>query len=289
MEKPLVVGVDGSERSLRAVDWAADEADRHGVPLRLVYASLWEHYEAGTYAYGPATASERKLADAILTAADERAQSRKPGVKTTTSVLPQEPTDALLNESDSASMIVVGSRGRGDIKGMLLGSVGLGVAAWARCPVIVVRGDRTAVDSKHERILLGAGNPEGSAKTVDFAFREAEVRGSLLDVVRAWRGPAPGVRVLTSADDFEGAPDRRATAELDAALRDVGTAHPDVQVRSAAVEGRTHKVLVDRSQAADLLVVGARRNTGLGLQLGRTCHAALHHAACPVAVVPHAC
>lgn len=45
MELPLVVGVDGSEPSMRAVDWAADEAALRGVPLRLVYASLWERYE----------------------------------------------------------------------------------------------------------------------------------------------------------------------------------------------------------------------------------------------------
>ncbi|MEU9383029.1 universal stress protein, partial [Streptomyces sp. NPDC048279] len=45
MDLPLVVGVDGSESSLRAVDWAADEAALRGAPLRLVYASLWERYE----------------------------------------------------------------------------------------------------------------------------------------------------------------------------------------------------------------------------------------------------
>ncbi|MFJ8383984.1 universal stress protein [Streptomyces sp. NPDC094438] len=286
MEQPLVVGVDGSEQSLWAVDWAAAEAALRGLPLRIVYASLWEHYEGAAYAYSAPDASDRALADAILGAAGERAHSREPGVGTTAVVLPQEPTDALLRESELASAVVVGSRGRGSIKGMLLGSVGLGVASWARCPVVVVRGERVAVDGGHERILLGVGNPDRNSTAVAFACQEAAIRGSVLDAVRAWRGPFGGRGGLSASDETAGDPEGKAAAELDEALSAARNGHPEVQIRPVTVEGHTHRVLVDRSAAADLLVVGARRNKGLGLQLSRTGHAVLHHAACPVAVVP---
>ncbi|WP_438295483.1 universal stress protein [Streptomyces sp. HUAS TT7] len=286
MEQPLVVGVDGSDQSLRAVDWAADEAALRGLPLRIVYASLWEHYEGAAYVYSAPYASDRALADAILGAAEERAQSRRPGIRTAVAVLPQEPTDALLRESELASVVVVGSRGRGAIKGMLLGSVGLGVASWARCPMVVVRGDAAAVEGRHERILLGVGHPDRNSSAVGFAFQEAMTRGSVLDAVRTWRGPARGHAPSTSGEASGDPYEAKAAAELDEALRGTRIRHPEVRIRPVTVEGHTHRVLVERSEAADLLVVGARRNKGLGLQLSRTGHAVLQHAACPVAVVP---
>ena len=76
MELPLVVGVDGSAPSLTAVDWAVDEAARHGLPLRLVYASLWERYEGGTPVDSPEGASEELMAAYIVDSATERAQSK---------------------------------------------------------------------------------------------------------------------------------------------------------------------------------------------------------------------
>ncbi|MFE9118582.1 universal stress protein [Streptomyces sp. NPDC007172] len=287
MEQPLVVGVDGSEQGLGAVDWAADEAALRGLPLRIVYASLWEHYEGAAYVYSAPYDSDRAVADAILGAAGERAQARRPGVRTSSVVLPQEPADALLRESDLAAAVVVGSRGRGSIKGMLLGSVGLAVASWARCPVVVVRGDSAAAEGRHERVLLGVGHPDRNSSAVDFAFQEAITRGSALDAVRAWRGPARGrgadsASHAASDDPYEA----KAAAELDEALRGTRTRHPEVRIRPVTVEGHTHRVLLERSAAADLLVIGARRNKGLGLQLSRTGHAVLQHAACPVAVVP---
>ncbi|MER6976231.1 universal stress protein, partial [Streptomyces carpinensis] len=81
--------------------------------------------------------------------------------------------------------------------------------------------------------------------------------------------------------------EERAAALLEELLSQAMADHPAVRVRRATVEGPAHKVLVDRSAAADLVIVGARRRVGhFGLQLGRTAHVLLHHAQCPVAVVP---
>ncbi|MFG3496530.1 universal stress protein [Streptomyces sp. NPDC047928] len=290
MEPPLVVGVDGSEPSLRATDWATDEAVRLGLPLRLVHASLWERYEGPSVAEGVRRPDERVLVERILTAAEERARRRAPDLAIECDILPEDTVGALLREGRLARALVTGARGRGGMAALLLGSVSLSVAARAACPVIVVRGDEASVAGTHGRVLLGVGDADVDSTAVRFAFREAEARDCVLDVVRAWRSP-----VLDAADHvlFGGEPARRheeerARAVLDKALDIAVRAHPDVRVRRATPEGSVGKVLVARSATADLLVVGARRRQGLvGLQLGRGAHTALHHAACPVAVVPH--
>ncbi|WNM32119.1 universal stress protein [Streptomyces sp. Li-HN-5-11] len=288
MTLPLVVGVDGSDPCLVAVDWAVDEALRHGLPLRLVYASLWERYEAGLPSVGPGRPSEQVLAEHIVASAAERAERRNADVKVTTDVVAEDAAFALVREGSDAFALVTGSRGRGRLKGLLLGSVGLAVSARAHCPVVVVRGDHAGLAGTHERILLGVGEAGTSAEAVRFAFREAEVRGCVLDVVRAWRRPAYDGRGHPVQDDgpadtYEG----RARALVDAQLKAAIAEHPHVRTRRAVLEGPAGKVLVDRSAAADLVIVGARRRTGhVGLQLGRVNHTLLHHAQCPVAVVP---
>ncbi|MFJ9346389.1 universal stress protein [Streptomyces sp. NPDC101237] len=287
MSLPLVVGVDGSDGSLLAVDWAVDEAARHDVPLRLVYASRWERYEAGVPSEGTERPSERVLAEHIVASAAERAETRCPDVKVTTDILPEDPVYALLREADNAHAVVTGSRGRGELAGLLLGSVGLTVAGRAHCPVIVVRGDGTALAGGHGRILLGAGDPAHTSEAVRFAFEEAVARECALDVVRAW--PCPRREADGPAEPGEGARTHEAMASalLDSLVGDAVAAHPRVEVRSVTVEGPAHRILVDRSAGADLVVVGGRRRNGhVGLQLGRVAHAVLHHARCPVAIVP---
>ncbi|MET8950007.1 universal stress protein [Streptomyces sp. NPDC004393] len=288
MELPLVVGVDGSEPSLTAVDWAADEAARHGLPLRLVYASLWERYEGGAPSCDPEHRSEEARLNDVVASAAERARRRDPALRVCTEVLPEDAVSALLQEGQSAAVLVTGSRGRGELKGLLLGSVSLSVAARAYCPVIVVRGDRAGLAGTHERILLGVGDPAATTEAVRFAFREAEARDCVLDVVRAWRRPA---YVPTDHCSPAGIPvrlhEQRASLVLDALLRGPAGDHPGVRVRPATAEGPARTVLLKRSAAADLVIIGARRTKGhLGLQLGRVGHTLLHHADCPVAIVP---
>ncbi|MFF3906378.1 universal stress protein [Streptomyces sp. NPDC001848] len=288
MELPLVVGIDGSESSLTAVEWATDEAARHGLPLRLVYASLWERYEGVVPSSGRGRPSEQVLAENIVRAAAVRARRRNPEVKVSGDVLPEDPVSALLREGNNAFALVTGSRGRGELKGLLLGSVSLAVAARAHCPVIVVRGDTAGLTGAHDRVLLGAGDPKMTDEALRFACREAEVRGCVLDVVRAWRHPTGATKDhLVSAEEPTRETEQRASDPLDGLISDAMTDHPEVRVRPATVEGPAQTVLLRRSAAADLVVIGARRRQGhSGLQLGRVGHRLLHHADCPVAVVP---
>ncbi|MEU4268951.1 universal stress protein [Streptomyces sp. NPDC026092] len=288
MEAPLVVGVDGSDASFTALDWAVDEAVRHGFSLRIVHASMWERYEGVVPTWATNRPSGQVLAENIVGTAAERARRRAPDLPLTTEVLAEDAASGLLREGREGSFLVVGSRGRGEFADLLLGSVSLIVAARAHCPVVVVRGDRHALEARHGRVLLGVGDHDVDSPAVRFAFREAAVRDAELDVVRTWRRPArePIDHPLMRGD--EGAYFAERSSELlDKALEAAASEHPQVRLRRTSAEGSAHRVLTERSAAADLLVVGARRRDGLvGMELGRVAHRALHHASCPVAVVP---
>ncbi|MFG3496542.1 universal stress protein [Streptomyces sp. NPDC047928] len=260
MTLPLVVGVDGSRSSLLALDWAVDEAANLDLPLRIVHAAQ-------------APGSD------VAAAAETRARGRRPGVRTETRTVLDDPVAALMDEAPNATALVTGARGHGGLNGLLLGSVSLAVAARAQCPVVVVRDEQGTAEERRGTILLGVADAAGSSEAVRFAFRLADARGSGVDAVCAWCCPAPGT--VEPQDGSE------AGALLDEALADAVAAHPSVDVRRLAVEGPARDVLLKHSVTSDLLVVGARRrHDRVGLHLGRVNHAMLHYADCPVAVVP---
>lgn len=288
MDLPIVVGVDGSEPSLRAVDWAADEAALRGVPLRLVYASLWEQYEHAVFAEAPER-TERILTDVLAVAAAEHARQRVPDLRIITEVVPQGPVPVLLGAARDASELVLGSRGHGGPE-LLSGSVVLAVAAQADCPVVVVRGSHgdRAGPGRQGRVVVGVADKPADPAAVRFAFREAALRAVPLEAVRAWRGPAHDTTdPLRLLGEPASAHRRHAVEALETGLHASAGAYPAVEVRRRTVEGHTRTVLLDASAGCDLLVVGARRPHGpLGPRIGRVTHAVLRHASCPVAVVP---
>ncbi|RSS66710.1 universal stress protein [Streptomyces sp. WAC06614] len=286
MALPLTVGFDGSGPGLRALDWAVDEAAVHGRPLRVVYASRWEWYELSPSSPGRGTG--QAAGRAAVEAAALRARERNPDVPVQTEVLADDPRQALLRESRTSWALVTGSRGRGGFGDLLLGSVSLAVAGRALCPVVVVRGDEPALRREHRRVLLGVADTPGGPEAVRFAVREAEARPCELTALHAWRCPAHERAGLAPLADGVCLHHRaRAETTLDAALTGPLAGHGAVPVRRTLVEGPAAGALLDRTATADLVVVGAhRRPHHLGLQLGRVAHALLHHAHCPVAVVP---
>ncbi|MFE7814312.1 universal stress protein [Streptomyces sp. NPDC057433] len=271
MTIPLVVGVDGSEASLEAVDWAAAEAARHTVPLHLVHAA----------------APEQEASD-VIGAASERAGKGAPAVRLSSEVLQEDAASALIGKGRNAFALVLGSRGQGDLAGLLLGSVGLAVAARADCPVVVVRGSAEHREGRFGNVVVGVEDGEGSDTAVEFAFREAHVRRCELVAVHAWSAPIgtpseppPGAWYALEAH-------RRPPAQvLDDALRGPAEQYRGTPVNRRVVEGQARHALLTAASGADLLVVGAGKRHGhSGLQLGLINHAVLHHAPCPVVVVP---
>ncbi|MFG2359012.1 universal stress protein [Streptomyces sp. NPDC048521] len=288
MDLPIVVGVDGSEPSLRALDWAADEAALRGAPLRLVYASLRERYEGALIAQELGKPAEEVMAQDVVGTARHRVERRHPGVRVATDVLPDEPEYGLVRESRTALAMVLGRRGRSGMTEALLGSVSLTVAGHAHCPVIVLRGshDNRTRSGIRGRIVLGVREkPTGSA-AVRLATEEALLRAVPLEAVRAWgRRPA---HATTGHALLVGEPAHLREQDAAEAVEEaLGDAPADLEVLRRTVEGHARDALIAASHDADLLVVGARRRHGhVGLQLSRVAHGVLHHAVCPVAVVP---
>ncbi|WP_055590038.1 universal stress protein [Streptacidiphilus griseoplanus] len=281
MARPVMVGVDGSAQSLRAVDWASDEAARRGTSLELVHTSLWDRYEPDATDNEGLAADHRAVAR-LLAAAAERAAARHPEVAVGTQVVPDSPVAGLLEAASRAALLVVGCRGRRGLAGALLGTVHLQVAARAPCPVVVVRGTDDAVGRRYGRLALGVDEADAKGAVAEFAYAEAQLWGSLLTAVRARRsssGPPP-----SGAPAGSGATGHRA---VEAAVAAAAAAHPAVGVELLSRPGAAPAVLLEAAQGADLVVAGAdHRRHLLGPHPGPAARALLQHAPCPVAVVP---
>jgi nucleotide-binding universal stress UspA family protein len=184
-------------------------------------------------------------------------------------------------------VVVVGHRGLGGFTGLLVGSVGVQVAAHAAGPVVVVRPHSAAAGASAGRVVVGIDGSPLSRAALGFGFEAAARRGVGLTAVHAWTepvstGPGDMLPLVYDADDVD-AEETRLLAE---ALAGWAEKYPDVPVDRKVVRGRAAEALVAESAGAALLVVGSPGRGGFtGLLLGSVSQAALHHADCPVAIV----
>ncbi len=289
--KPIIVGIDGSESSQKALEWGLDEARRRGLPLRIVHAFVWPLYDLP---YGVPADSSRdhgvhEAARALLTTAAENARLRCPDLEVTTHLVVAGAPLAILEEAKDAELVVLGSRGLGGVAGLLIGSVGVHVAAHAPCPVVIIRGlpEASSTGTDAGQVVVGVDGSEVSAHAVEFAFEEASLRGLGLTAVHAWDHPSlegAGV-MLPLIVDFEQAESEELML-LSECLAGWREKYPDVPVVQRLVRKRPTKALIEAADGAELLVVGSRGRGGFaGLLLGSVSLAALNHAHCPVAVV----
>jgi nucleotide-binding universal stress UspA family protein len=290
MMRPITAGVDGTEESLAALAWAAREAVRRGLPLRVVQAWRFQPYEAIDAADQDTQAGW--VRDGLAEAAGT-VTSRHAGLEVSTDVLEGDPVDTLVAAAAEAELLVLGSRGHGPVVGFLLGSVGQQVIADVTRPVVLVRaGDEATGEAAGREIVVGQqGDPEDSAETLRFAFETAAARGAAVRAVRAWTLPpvfaySPGsMKLLDEAGGLEPY-ERKALA---AALQPLRERFPDVPVVEHIEMGSAGQVLLSVAARAQLMVVGRRaRRTAVGARIGSVAHGVLHHADCPVSVVPHA-
>ncbi|MGH4011265.1 MAG: universal stress protein [Pseudonocardiaceae bacterium] len=284
---PIVVGVDGSEVSLKAVEWAAAEAVAQHRRLRVVHAFIWPllRVPVGPSTYSPPDAGLRADAQRLLDEAVLRAQELAPGIDVAGVMLVGAPVPVLLSEIEHARLVVLGSRGLGGFSGLLVGSTGVQVAAHAPCPVIVVRpvSAEPSNSMTADQVVVGVDGSPVSVEAIEFAFAEAARLGTGVVAVHVVASRVPGdgsVDVLTE----EHAPEQaRLLAESLAGWQDK---YPDMPIRRILLHGHAGRALAEASRGARLLVVGSRGLGGFrGLLLGAVSHAALHHAHCPVAVV----
>ena len=286
--KPIVAGTDGSEESLRAVEWAAREAVARKAPLRIV--SVVEVLprmaaRAGVPDIDTVTDVARGNRDRALAAAAERAAAVAPDLAVDTGGLSGAIAHAVTESGAGASLLVVGSRGLGAFAAMVLGSVSRYVATHAPCPVVVVRDETAAV---HRQIGVGVGELDNCAAALGFAFEEAALRDAALIAVHAWHAPhADRAGDTHRAQAAEAA--RAAGEELAGLLASWREKYPGVHVSQDVVHGHPGRALAGLSARVDLVVLGRHSPHGAGLRGPATVtHAVLNHAHGPVATVPSA-
>ena len=288
--KPIVAGTDGSEESLRAVDWAAREAALRDAPLRIVAAAaapprMRSRADAGKYErVTDVLLGER---DQALAAAAERAAKTAPGVLIDTDPLQGPAAQAVTESGAGAQMLVLGSRGVGAFTALLLGSVSRYAASHASCPVVVVRDE---APSPHGLNGVGVADLDTCGDALTFAFEEASLRKAALLVVHAWHTPQTEISRAGQAFTPPGPQAAAADAarHLSGLLDDWRAKYPDIPVSQEVVHGHPGRALVGLSARADLVVVGRRaKHPGLP-GAGSVRHAVLNHAHGPVVIVPSA-
>lgn len=290
MTRPITAGVDGSQESLAALAWAAREAVRRGTPLHVVH--VWRFQAQDAVGTAGRDAQEQWVRDSVAESV-RTVTERHPDLTVSTEV--READDAvavLLAAAADAETLVLGSRGHGAVVGFLLGSVGQQVIAEATRPVVLVRaGDEAAAEAAGREVVVGQqGDPEDSADVIGFAFEAAAARGATVRAVRAWTLPpvfaySPGsMRLADEAGGLEPY-EKKALGEALAPWRE---RFPDVPVIEHVEMGSAGQVLLSVAGGAQLMVVGRRaRRTAVGARIGSVAHGVLHHADCPVAVIPH--
>ncbi|RFS83526.1 universal stress protein [Actinomadura spongiicola] len=280
--REVLVGFDASPAAERALRWAAVEASRRGVPLRVCHAWNWPYPQRP--ADGDAKQIVRGMGALTLDDGVKLARETVPGLDVRPVLLDGTPSAALLAASADAALIVVGARGTGGFDKLPLGSAAVHVPAHADRPVVVVPAHEGSVRAK--RIVVGIDGSAASVAALRFALAEARLLGAVVTLVCAWWDPGalPGPDRLPFTDPQ--AVKEQAKARFTSAVGPCLVDYPDVAVEERFVRERAGRVLADNAREAMLLVVGDR---GIGSSpatlLGAVTRAVLHELPCPVAVV----
>ena len=289
----VLVAVDGSGTGSDTAVLAAREARLRGWGLHVVHVLAWPLMATAGVPMPPPDGALHQEAERVVSDAVHRAEEAEPGLEVTWQVVVGQPLRELDTLAREAGLLVLGSSGRGAL-GAAVGSVAVHMSASAPCPVLVQRG-RPAPQGP---VLLAVDGSQDSDAAAAFAFAEAGLRGAGLAVLHVSPprpGPAPaGMSAMdallfedyprdTGSDEAERARHREVAELAVAAHRE---AHPAVEVSVRTERAHVRPTLIEASDAAQLLVLGARGRGGFtGLLLGSVSQALLQHAHCPLAVV----
>ena len=284
--RTVVVGVDGSDHARQAARWGAAEAERRGIPLRLVIAFTWvSDSAAGKHGHGDHTreslldAARGRLVDAAVVA-----QQVAAGIDIEQQLIVGSPVEVLAEEARRAQVLVVGDRGLSRIEGLLAGSVAAALAAHAPCPVVVVRGAEEE-PAATAPVVVGVDGSAVSDAAIAFAFEAASARRTGLVAMHSWLDMVfePEVAAMPSDRDAMEAAERQLLSDR---LAGWPEKYPDVFVAQLVIRGSPARSLLEQAAAAQLVVVGSRGHGDFtGWVLGSVSNALLHRSPCPVAVV----
>ncbi|HJQ86234.1 MAG TPA: universal stress protein [Propionibacteriaceae bacterium] len=295
----IVVGVDGSEYSLRALRWAVFEAGRHGAELLALttwtalpppIASPYVDVSKAVDRHDGASAAEQALQTVVA-----NAMAGNSPIVVEIAATEGYPAKLLAEQSRHADLVVVGARGRGGIAGWLLGSVSQELLRHSSCPVAVVRSpDKDEVAAAEEtlrsewtRVVVGVDGSDYSKSALRWAAGEAKTHNAELTVASVWTPPPtidPPYGNIAWGTDLE--PQLQATAILQTTMEEVLGEDPGLVVRREVRGGNPASVLIDLSERADALVVGSRGLGGfVGMVLGSVSQHVAAHAATTVIVI----
>lgn len=282
MSGSVVVGVDGSSGSDAAVVWAAAYAAAHRRRLTLVHGTGAPVVTDFDFDFDEACEGLRAAGLRVTEHARDVATAASPAVDIAVHLEIREPRSILVDEVSEAHLLVLGSRGRGAVLSLLLGSVSVALAALAPCPVVVVRSSR---DETSRPVVVGVDGTEDSTDALTFAFELAAEQHRPLEVVHA-----AGESWLLPAPDLAGPSAEIVSADwhllLAESVAGFGEKFPDVVFTCRVVKGSAAGSLVAASEHASTLVVGARGRSALTKRLlGSVSRSVVEHAHCTVAVV----
>ncbi|MER5642761.1 universal stress protein [Kitasatospora sp. NPDC002227] len=278
--RPIVLGVDSLNISPMVVDWAAAEATRRNLPLRLVHAVLPEAYELRGFDGGRFHEALRHSGETALEKAMALVHERHPAVETTSLLAEDNPAKVLCRESERAQLLVLGSRRMNRLEEWLSGySVTVPVSAQAHCPVVVIRAPEH-VTQQPPYVVVGVDGSRSAAAAVEFAADFATRRRAALRAVSVWQVP-----LIVPAEEHAVAEMIR--EQLHQATAGLTDHDPDLDLTHEVLTGHPVEQLAQASAHALAVVVGRRGRGGFtGMRLGPVPHGLLHHAHCPVITVP---
>ncbi|OBB86471.1 universal stress protein UspA [Mycobacterium colombiense] len=283
-ELGIVLAVDGSPASTVAAGWAAREAAMRHIPLTVVHAvsTPTATFPPVPYPESLVTSLEDEGKKAIMHATKVAEDAMQPDrtVPIGRKLVYAAPAPALLKMSDKAEMIVMGSAGRGLLARGLLGSVSSTVVRHANCPVAVVR-DEELPDLRNAPVLLGTDGSPASELATEIAFDEASRRGVDLVAIHAWSDAAVVEVFEIDWPAVEGEAER----SLAESLAGWQERYPDVTVHRLIAQDRAARHLIDKSETAQLVVVGSHGRGSLSrMLLGSVSNAVLHSVRVPIIV-----
>lgn len=288
--RPVVVGYDGSGPSEAALQWAARAAEHQGRGLTIAHAA-----ERITYTQDAGSGTWDKKD--VIERAEEVAQHGADTVAKTSPDLPVQVAGSLFSAkvalgelSTQASMMVLGSQGKGRIGTALLGSTAYAIAGYSRCPVVIVRDGETELPGPDRPVFVGVNGTGGSGRAVETAVEVAQEWNAPLVLVNTWspaepdawnRGPIGYKNADDATRDFKAKAEKLSIE----ALEQVKAEHGDISVEARIVQAHAIDGLAQVAEGG-LLVMGTRGHGSLaGALLGSTTLGVLHLTKSPVMVV----
>lgn len=281
----IVVGIDGSEPARRALRWALDEAAASGAAVDVVHA--WELIQAqpqfGEFGVAAIEEAASSLLSSEVQAAFQNGAPRPAELREL--VGSDDAASAILDAAKGADLVVVGSRGRGGFKGLLLGSVSYRVLHDSPIPVVVIpaKGDNGNIDTG--AIVVGVDQFQPTSPALEWALAQAKLVGAPVVALSAWSWIDQGDRKFDPAYGaaWVGNALNRLIASSRAAVGDVD----DVAVEARVVNDLTAPSLIVAATGQRMLVVGSRGLSRVrGALLGSVSSQCVHHTPCPIVVVP---